>query len=101
MASIQGRPPAEVVKYEAGPGDYGRCDLESNRIMVGSNSLEHDDVPEVVDTVVHEGRHAYQDYAVQHPGVRSSPAEVEGCRQNSGENYSRPEENPRRYREQA
>ncbi len=103
MAATQGRPSAEVVEYEAGPGNFGHYDPETNQIGVGSYSLENDDVNTVTDTVIHEGRHAYQHYAVEHPEVHPKPEEVQAWRDNMpeyGGTYITFDEDPEDYREQ-
>ena len=73
LAEIQGRPPLPVV---AEPMDFsGFFDGEALHVNV-----EHINDPsyrlEVIDTVAHEGRHAYQQYAVAHPGFHPNAQEV-------------------------
>jgi hypothetical protein len=82
MANIQGRPVSEVRSTEAGPGAFGYFDPNSGQINIGSYALQNEPVQENVDTVVHEGRHAYQDYAVKHPGFHPNQAEVDAWREN-------------------
>jgi hypothetical protein len=69
MAEIQGRPPVEVVADSTlGPGTYGGFD--GDYIRINANDLSSDmPVDEFIDTTVHEGYHAYQDYAIKNPGV--------------------------------
>ncbi len=75
MAAIQGRPSVEVTPSELGAGTYGAFD--GQRIMVNAADLNGDQpVGEFVDTIVHEGRHAYQNYAVDHPGFVTDAAVV-------------------------
>jgi len=87
LAAAQGRAPeARVISHEAGPGDYGYYDGEANSISIGSYSLAHDYVREVVDTLAHESRHAYQQWAVNQPTLHEA-AEVAAWRENM-ENYT-------------
>ena len=44
---------------------------------------------DVIDTIAHEGRHAYQHYAVEHPGFHPDEHEVEYWRANF-ETYLQP-----------
>lgn len=68
MAAIQGRPAVEVTPIELEPGSFGYFDGQG--IALNSSDLAGDqmDVREFADTIVHEGRHAYQSYAIQNPG---------------------------------
>lgn len=73
LAEIQGRPPLPVVAESM--DSAGFFDGEALHINV-----EHINDPtyrlEVIDTVAHEGRHAYQHYAVTHPGFHPNAQEV-------------------------
>jgi len=99
LAVAYGRQVAAVDTYPAAPDDYGYYDAEDNSIGIGSYSLEHDDAREVVDTLLHEGRHAYQQWAVDHPWTHGDPAEVEAWRENIA-HYTTYEDDPVRYMEQ-
>jgi len=89
MANIQGRPAQEVVvDPNLEPGTYGGYD--GNCIRVSEWSLQSNDSKEFVDTIVHEGRHAYQDYAVQNPGFDPNEKEVAGWAENFN-NYLDPQ----------
>jgi len=100
LAAAQGRAPeARVISHEAGPDDYGYYDGEANSISIGSYSLAHDYVREVVDTLAHESRHAYQQWAVNQPTLHDEGAEVAAWRKNM-ENYTMYEDDPVRYAEQ-
>lgn len=64
MAAIQARPSLRVVA-ETGmeAGEFGALDGE--RILINRDQLESDmPVSEFVDSVVHEGRHAYQYHVI-------------------------------------
>ncbi|MBN2004295.1 MAG: hypothetical protein JXA21_13150 [Anaerolineae bacterium] len=71
MSGIQERPAVEVAMEPMSSDVFGGYDGE--RITINTNHLEGNVLPmtEFVDTIVHEGRHAYQDYAVEHPGFVS------------------------------
>ena len=84
MADIQNRPQVPVLSESLGPKSFGYYD--GNSIHVSSDVMMTDDVAENVDTVVHEGRHAYQQYAMDHPGFHSNAAEVDAWRDNQA-NY--------------
>ena len=76
LAEIQGREPCEVVaeqmRSERQCGYY-----DGEKIVVNSQHLEDSRYRmEVIDTIAHEGRHAYQHWAVEHPGFHPNEAEV-------------------------
>jgi len=75
MAEIQGRPAVEVVSEEMDSTTFGG--YNGQHISLNSGHLDSDmPVEEFVDTIVHEGRHAYQDHAVQNPGFVTDTALV-------------------------
>jgi hypothetical protein len=82
MAAIQGRPAVEIKPTELTPGTYGYYD--GQRITINAADLNGNQmqVSEFVDTIVHEGRHAYQDYAITNPGIVSDPAVVAAWTEN-------------------
>lgn len=81
MAAIQGRPSVAVVPEALPAGTFGAFDGE--RITVNTDHLEEEmPVGEFVDTIVHEGRHAYQAYAVEHPAVVTDSALVQAWADN-------------------
>lgn len=86
MADIQGRSPIMVVSDDAlGENVFGGYNGET--IVVNANHLNSDmPVDEFIDTIVHEGRHAYQDYAVNNPGVISNTELVNSWAENQA-NY--------------
>ena len=68
VAAIQGRPSVQVSAEPMEPDTFGGWDGQG--ISLNAAPLESDmPVEEFLNTIVHEGRHAYQDYAVQNPGV--------------------------------
>lgn len=66
MAEIQGRPPTELSSAPLEPGTCGGY-TRGEGITLSEEHLGSNDVAEIVDTVVHEGRHAYQDHVIQNP----------------------------------
>lgn len=82
LAEVQGRPPIEL---RCEPLGLNQCGYFSSRegVMVLSESLVRSSSPfEAIDTVAHEGRHAYQYYAVQHPEIHDDPFEVAAWAEN-------------------
>lgn len=51
----------------------------SNKMLVSGNSSKR---YEVIDTVIHEGRHAYQAYSIHHPGTHPDQEEEAKWRDN-------------------
>ncbi|MCA1597465.1 MAG: hypothetical protein LC769_00330 [Chloroflexi bacterium] len=96
-AHIQGRHPLPVViDYQAGAVDYGYYD--GHAINIGKYSLDNDAVPEIANTLAHEGRHAYQDYAITYPGLHDSDEEVRAWEENMRpRNYVMFEDDPEGY----
>ena len=87
LAEIQGRPPAPVFARPLPPGNMGYFDPTTNSISIGHEMLYDPSMRlELIDTIAHEGRHAYQHYAVEHPGFHPDEHEVEYWRMNF-ENY--------------
>lgn len=80
MAVIEGRPDVPIVAAPMADELFGQWDgtgIAVNEAHIAGGKP----VEEVVNTVVHEGRHAYQDYAVQHPET-ASPEQVEAWSEN-------------------
>lgn len=79
----------------------GLYDPATGRICINSSQLEPgsrygDDPRMMVETCLHEGRHAYQDQAVKGIADHSDKAQVESWRENF-KDYITFEENPRAY----
>lgn len=76
LAEIQHRPPYQVVVETMAPNDYGYFD--GNAIHINATHVVNPGFRlEAIDTIAHEGRHAYQEYAVTHPGFHPDAKEVE------------------------
>lgn len=89
-AEVQGRPTVPLQSAPMDPCVYGGYSDRNHEITVNSAHVRSDNVREVLDTILHEGRHAYQHYAIQHPGTHPDRAEVERWRDNF-EDYLRPD----------
>lgn len=90
MAEIQGREAVPVVAADMGPATYGGFDGTS--IRLNADHLASDmPVEEFIDTIVHEGRHAYQYHAVDTPGFVADNAVVSAWAENR-DNYLTAEE---------
>jgi hypothetical protein len=88
MAEIQGRPPVEIyIDDTLGPTTFGGYDPYSETISINASHLNSDmPVDEFIDTIVHEGRHAYQDYAIKNPGFLADTEQVNSWAENQ-QNY--------------
>jgi len=101
LGKIDGRPPPAITSKTAGAGVYGSYNASTHTITFGSHSLNNDPVHEVVNTLVHEDRHAYQHYAIQHPEVHPDPQQVADWKHNfEPGNYVTPQQSATRYRRQ-
>lgn len=82
IANIEHRPPCPVSAVRLRPGLWGGYNSETKSIEINADYIEksgRDDYfySEIVDTLVHEGRHAYQDYNVNERIVHPRLSEVE------------------------
>ena len=75
MAEIQGRPALEITAAEMDQNTFGGYNGQGIELNAG-HIVSDMPVQEFVDTIVHEGRHAYQDYAVRTPGFVTDTALV-------------------------
>ena len=85
IAAIDHRPPLpiEVEKMKASTFGYQSNyyhKIALNSLYVGSNSQK--DYREVIDTIIHEGRHAYQHYNVDKKLIHESASVVATWREN-------------------
>jgi hypothetical protein len=76
MANIQGRPRVSIESVPMPENMFGGWDGESIKVN-RDHLMGEQPVMENVDTIIHEGRHAYQDYAISHPEIISDPGVVE------------------------
>ena len=70
LAELQGRKPFEVHAQAMEPNQYGYYD--GRALHLNEGLLTKDNPQEVVETVAHEGRHAYQQFAIEHPRVHDA-----------------------------
>jgi hypothetical protein len=82
MAAIQGRPLVRVVAEPMERGVCGGYRQGDKTIHISQEHLRSNNAREVLDTVVHEGRHAYQHYAITHPGFHPDQAQVRAWAEN-------------------
>lgn len=82
LAEIQGRDPVRVLASTI-PGENGHYDPLTRTITVNVEQLSDAKARlELIDTIAHEGRHAYQHYAIEHPGFHPNKQEVDAWREN-------------------
>jgi glycosyltransferase involved in cell wall biosynthesis len=96
VAGIQGRPPMLVESGKLDFGTLGQYDPATGTIKVNEVALSHGTLMDAVghllnasgseqsilETLLHEGRHAYQDFAIVHPGFDSNVDQVNVWRDN-------------------
>lgn len=76
MAELQARPAATlVVKSDTGDA-YGGYDPQAEHIFLSHHFISDASAREVVEAVIHKGRHAYQTYAMKHPAFHPDLDEV-------------------------
>ena len=94
MAAIQGRPPVEMtVEPCTLAGASGQYDHSTGRMSIAPEELQSENPYRVLDTVINEGRHAYQHYAVEHPGFHPISKEAQLWEWNmEPDNYLMPNE---------
>lgn len=81
IAEIEHRPPCPINACDMRPSLWGGYNPETKSIDINASYLEKSGLDrtlynEVIDTLVHEGRHAYQDYNVNVCEVHSRHSEV-------------------------
>lgn len=86
IAQIECRPACQVRFAEMEPNEYGgyggNGDITLNECLL-ENDI--DTYKELIDTIVHEGRHAYQDYNMHVQEVHPRHSEVESWRDTWGD----------------
>lgn len=100
FAQEQGRPAKDIEFVPMEGGRYGGWSKQDDRIYI-NDTLVRDDAFQVkgrlvsqedanyqlYDTVAHEGYHAYQDYALENPGVHPDQQQLEEWRLNAESAY--------------
>jgi len=90
IAGVQDRPAITVTSQDLPDSVYGGYDGES--ICINQGHLEGGQpVEEMFDTIIHEGRHAYQDFAIENPGFVDDNSLVNSWAENK-DNYLSAEE---------
>ena len=84
ISEIAHRPECEIKLKSLGSGHYGYYDPVKKTITINSNYLKDDfeSYKSCLDTIIHEGRHAYQDYNLTCKEVHSSPGDITNWRLN-------------------
>lgn len=84
VADIAHRPPCEVRGESLGTGHYGFYNPNDHTIVLNTDYLDgsYDSYKETLDTVIHEGRHAYQYYNVDHRQVHPSDGDFTNWSEN-------------------
>lgn len=88
IAEIQGRKGFCVVLERMKPNQMGYFDGKS--LHLNTSLLKSEQIQETINTIIHEGRHAYQRYAIDHPGFHPDANQVRDWRTNF-RNYLDPE----------
>ena len=85
IAEIEHRPPLDVEVHDMDSKTLGYQDSTNNKIALNSlyvNSNDPTSHREVIDTIIHEGRHAYQHYNVDVKTIHESWSEVQSWKEN-------------------
>jgi len=88
IAEIEHRNPCPVYAEKLGEKHYGYFNHEDKHIVINSEYINSDsfkDHSEVLNTLIHEGRHAYQDYNLTEREVHPRQGELENWRINEQE----------------
>ena len=78
IAEISHRPSCEIHTKSMSEGHLGYYSPGTKTITLNSNYLkgDYESYKNCLDTVIHEGRHAYQDYNLTHRQVHASPGDI-------------------------
>lgn len=85
IAQIEHRPPLPIKVEKMASNVFGYQDSYNKLIALNSKFVMSDSkeaYKDVLDTIIHEGRHAYQHYNVDHKCVHDSLSEVNTWREN-------------------
>jgi hypothetical protein len=104
IACIEHRPECPIFAEDLEEEYSGYFSSEEHKIVVNKkfiDSTDEVDYYQVLETLIHEGRHAYQDYNMYEREVHPVPQEVNSWRENIETGYLSPAENGwRAYRNQ-
>lgn len=85
IADIEHRPPCDIRLEKLRDDQWGGFNPVTKEITINSSFVKQSDYGtycEVVDTLIHEGRHAYQDYNVNVAEIHPRHSEVESWSEN-------------------
>lgn len=85
IAEIAHRPPCHVSSKSLGEDHYGSYTPGTSNLVVNSDVISSNsfaDYKETLDTLIHEGRHAYQDYNLNEREVHPRSGDVSNWRLN-------------------
>lgn len=84
VAEIAHRPSCEIKARSLGSGHFGYYNPKDNTITINTDYLNsnYDSYRETLDTVIHEGRHAYQHYNVDQRQVHPSDGDCRNWSEN-------------------
>lgn len=92
MSGIQGRPAVTIEAASMESNTFGGFDPTTGGIVINAEHLVGDLPPtEHLDTIIHEGRHAFQHYAIAHPDAVADSAVVSAWAENMT-NYLSPDQ---------
>lgn len=88
IAEISHRPACEIKAERLGANSFGYYNHDDNTITINTDYLNnsYDCYRETLDTVIHEGRHAYQHYNVDQRQVHPSEGDCMNWRENLHDN---------------
>lgn len=92
IASIEHRPPIPIYVAQLREGNWGGYNPEDKTITINSayvnySSQNPEILMEILDTLIHEGRHAYQDYNMNEREVHPRHSEIDSWRENKAWGY--------------
>lgn len=87
-ADVSHRPACEIKGECLGEGRFGLYNPKDNTITVNTDYLgsDYESYKESMDTIIHEGRHAYQHYNVDVRQVHPSEGDCQNWRENLNDN---------------
>lgn len=101
FAFQQGRPAKEISVGPIENNNYGGWDKSADKIFLNENLLTNDSLfndpyvdpmpdanMQIFDTIAHEGYHAYQSFALEHPDVHSDKKQLREWALNEGRYFN-------------
>lgn len=90
ISKIEHRPPLNLQATKLEEGCWGRNygdRMEINEKYLNESSVDERSYWETLDTLIHEGRHTYQNYNLTTRNIHSRPSQVEDWRENHARGY--------------